>query len=41
MGYSFFNVNRLTVAETNLLVDAFNQREKEKTKKLNQKSKRK
>jgi hypothetical protein len=32
MGYNFFNINSLTIAETNVLVEAFNEREKEKAR---------
>ena len=34
MGYSYFNMNALTIAECNTLVKAFNEREKEKEKQM-------
>jgi len=34
MGYSFFNVNALTLSECNLLVESFNQREKDKEREM-------
>jgi len=30
LGYNYFNINALTIAEVNVLVDSFNQREKDK-----------
>ena len=34
MHYNFFNIGALTLAECNLLVEAFNSREKEKEREL-------
>jgi hypothetical protein len=34
LGYNFFNINALTLAEVNVLVDSFNQREKDKEREM-------
>jgi hypothetical protein len=40
-GYNFFNFNKLTYTEINLLIDAFNQREKEKEREMKKHSRKK